>query len=270
MKKFLPAILVLMLIAIGYEFLYGKLFPYSPIILGFSKFELKNVVVYVQKGADYIDVNGFDSLPVPVEKFHELTFNKKPELFIFRDSLEYIHHGFSKARFCAYTSGRLFISPWALRESKQSLISLPIYIRHELSHVILFQHKGVIDSFHYPDWLLEGIAVYSANQMGTSFYPSKAETYKAIKDGNFMLPEYFKTSNEDGVTLKVKYRITFMYSEFACIVDFLIKEYGKEKFLVYMKTLFNDNDHDKVFQQVYGTDFTKCLRDFRLFVNAQN
>jgi GR25 family glycosyltransferase involved in LPS biosynthesis len=269
LKKFIPVIFILIILVIGYEFIYSKLFPYSPIVLGFSKFELKNVVVYMQKGADYIDINSLDSLPLPVEKFHELKFLKKPELYVFRDSLEYIHHGFSKARFCAYTSGRLFISPWALQESKQSLISLPIYIRHELSHVLIFQHKGVFDSFHYPDWLLEGIAVYSTNQMGTSFYPSKAETYKAIKDGNFMPPEYFKTSNEDGVTLKVKYRITFMYSEFACIVDYLIKQYGKEKFLVYMKTLFNDNNHDKMFKRVYGIDFSKSLNDFRKFAASQ-
>lgn len=269
MRKFIPAILVLILIIIGYEFLYGKLFPYSPVILGFSRFELKSIVIYVQKGADYTDVNSFDSLPLPVEKFHELTFTKKPEVFIFRDSLEYIHHGFSKARFCAYTSGRLFISSWALLESKQGTISLPIYVRHELSHVLIFQHKGVFDSFHYPDWLLEGIAVYSTNQMGTSFYPSKAETYKAIKDGNFMPPVLFKTGVEDGVTLKVKYRITFMYSEFGCIVDYLINRYGKEKFLVYMKELFNDNDHDKVFKRVYGMDFSKSLNDFRKFVTSR-
>lgn len=57
-----------------------------------------------------------------------------------------------------------------------------------------------------------------------------------------------------------------MYSEFACIVDYLIAYYGKVKFLSYMKSLIKDNDHDKIFKQIYGVDFDKFLIDFRQFV----
>lgn len=265
MKKFIPVVLILIILVIGYELFYGKLFPYSPIVLGFSKFELKNIVVYVQKGTNYTDINEFDSLTLPVEEFHEMKFLKKPEIYIFRDSLEYIHHGFSKARFCAYTSGRLFISPWALREAGLGKISLRIYIRHELSHVLIFQHKGIIAGLKYPDWLLEGIAVYSTDQMGTSFYPGKKETYQAISRGNFMPPDVFKTKKEDDVKLDVKYRITFMYSEFACIVDYLIATYGKDKFVLYMKTLLKEDDNDKVFKRIYGVDFKNFLEDFKKY-----
>lgn len=62
-----------------------------------------------------------------------------------------------------------------------------------------------------------------------------------------------------------------MYSEFACIVDYLVEKYGKEKLLVYMKNLTKGNDHDTIFRQIYGTDFERMLVDFRIrLLNAES
>jgi hypothetical protein len=127
----------------------------------------------------------------------------------------------------------------------------------------------MINAFQYPAWLLEGIAVYSANQMGTSWYPSKSETYNYIRKGNFMPPEYFKTSKEEQIKLDVKYRITFMYSEFACIVDYLIEKYGKSKFMSYIKGLTTNNNHDRIFKSIYGIEFGRFIQDFRASVMNQ-
>jgi GR25 family glycosyltransferase involved in LPS biosynthesis len=180
----------------------------------------------------------------------------------------FLHRSVSKARFCAFSSGRLIVSPWAIRESENGEISLSIYIRHELSHVLLFQHKGLFASFQYPSWLLEGIAVYSADQMGTSFYPRKDETYQAISRGNFVKPEDFKTANEDRTKLDVKYRVTFIYSEFACMVDYLIMKDGKAKFLEYMNGLLKEDDNNKVFKLVYGYEFDTFILDFKKFASG--
>ena len=57
-----------------------------------------------------------------------------------------------------------------------------------------------------------------------------------------------------------------MYSEFACIVDYLFANYGKTKFLFYMKSLLKDNDLNKIFKQINGIDFDKFLIHFRQFV----
>jgi len=266
MKKILIGIIIVVLGFVCYLLLFSRLFTYSPIIVGFTKYERTNTIIYVQKGADYNDFIRLDTLIPAIEKFHDLKFKQKPEIFIFRDSLSFIKRSFSKARFSAYPTGRLIISPWALKEDRQGKISLEIYARHELSHVLIFQHKGIFAELRYPKWLLEGIAVYSTNQMGTSFYPSKEETYHDIAQGNFLPPFDFKTNREDKVKLNVKYRITFMYAEFACIVDYLVANYGKDRFLLYMKSLIKSNDHDKIFKQIYGIDFDKFIMDFRQFV----
>jgi len=270
MKKILIGIIIVVLGFVCYLLLFSKLFTFSPIIVGFTKYERTNTIIYVQKGADYNDFTRLDTLIPAIEKFHDLKFKQKPGIFIFRDSLSFIKRSVSKARFSAYPSGRLIISPWALKEDRQGKISLEIYVRHELSHVLIFQHKGIFAELRYPKWLLEGIAVYSTNQMGTSFYPSKDETYHDIAQGNFLPPSDFKTNGEDKVKLNVKYRIAFIYSEFACIVDYLVVSYGKDKFLLYMKSLIKSNDHDKIFKQIYGIDFNEFLINFRQFVEDNN
>ena len=253
---------VLIAILVSYSFLFGKLFPYSPIIIGFAKHELANTIVYIQNGTEYAGLTEIDALIPKVEKFHEMQFLKKPRLFIFKDNNSYHQRSISKARLCALYNGDVVISPWALKEAENGEISLEIYLKHELSHSLLHQHSGIINAFHYPAWLLEGVAVYSANQMGTSWYPSKEETYGYIRNGHFMPPEFFKTKKEDQIHLEVKYRITFMYSEFACIVDYLIENYGRDKFLLYMKALTRNRRHEVVFKEIFGIDFSACISNF--------
>lgn len=85
-----------------------------------------------------------------------------------------------------------------------------------------------------------------------------------------MPPEYFKTKKEDRINLDVQYRITFMYSEFACIVDYLIEKFGKEKFLSYMKELTTISDHDKIFKKIYGIEFGKCITNFRESITGKS
>jgi hypothetical protein len=252
--------------ALVYLFLWGKLFPFSPIIVGFSKHELSNATIYVQNGAVYDDYQRIDTLIPAVESFHELPFKRKPRIFIFRDRNSYLQRSISQARFCAFYNGSIVISPWALTEAKEGTISLEIYLKHELSHVLLFQNKGILTAYRYPKWLLEGIAVYSANQMGTSWYPGKEETYRLIRQGNFMPPGYFETRKEGQVGLQVPYRKTFMYSEFACLVDYLVATGGKGKFLSYMKTLLHKDNQERAFKELYGIDFDRFLLNFKEYV----
>lgn len=258
--------LIVLVVPVIYAFLFGKMFAYSPIKIGFEKHELTNSIIYTQKGVSFNDFERIDILIPPSEKFHDLGFLEKPEIFLFSDSVFYTRHSLSKARFCAFYNGRIFVTPWALDEALKGEISLEIYLTHELSHSLLHQHSGLIKASMYPKWLLEGIAVYCSNQMGTSIYPGKSDTYRMIAQGDFMPPDYFKTKNEDKTSLRVENRIPFMYSEFACIVDYLIATYGKDKFLIYMKSMTKDTDNDKVFREVYKIDFDRFIKDFRQFV----
>jgi hypothetical protein len=269
--KFLLITLVIIILGIlTYEFIWGKLFPYSPVKIGFTKYELSNIVIYIQNGAEYKDLKAIDILFPSIEDFHQLKFLNKPTIYIFRDRESYLRRSISKARFCAYPNGSLLISPWALKEADEGIISLNIYVQHELSHTLLYQHMGFITAyFYFPRWLLEGIAVYSSNQMGTSWYPGKEETYEFIKEGNFMPPDFYNSDKEDQIQINVKYRIAFIYSEFGCIVDYMITIGGKDKFLNYMKTLLHNNNHDQVFKDIYGISFDKFIINFKEFIRMR-
>ena len=263
MKKKPIVIVIAILAIILYLFLFGKMFPFSPVAIGFERLEFPSLIVYVQNGAVYNDWSGIDMLTAPVERFHELKFKNKPEIFVFRDSLSYLRHSPSTARFCAFPRDRLFIAPWSLKEASEGRISLEIYLKHELSHVLIFQQTGILGAFRYPKWLLEGIAMYSANQMGTTLYPSKEETYNYIRLGNFMPPADYKTHRDSRAIINVDARIAFIYSEFGCIVDYLAETRGRDKFMTYMKRLFTDRHHDKVFKEIYGIEFDSFLAEFK-------
>jgi hypothetical protein len=140
---------------------------------------------------------------------------------------------------------------------------MEIYLRHELSHSLLFQHAGLLNAYRYPEWLLEGIAVYSAGQMGRGWYPSREQTRAYIRDGDFMPPLYYGTEKEKQVNIAARPRIPFMYCEFACIVDYLVNRYGRDRFLAYMKALLDGSGHDGVFRKVFGAGFDESVEDFR-------
>lgn len=269
-KRIIIIVLAFLLVMISYFFIFGKLFPYSPVILGFEKQELSRSVIYTQSGGSFDDLENMNRLIPSIEAFHDLKFLTKPEIFLFSDSSFYLKRSPSKSRFVTFYNGRVFVTPWAMQEDREGKISLEIYLRHELSHALLFQHAGLIRAGQYPKWLFEGISVYSANQMGTSFYPAKEETYHLIRLGNFMPPEFYATEKEDEVNLEVPHRLPFIYAEFACIVDFLIVNYGKDKYLVYMKSLLKNSDHDRVFKDIYGMEFDQMIQEFRDFITEND
>ncbi len=264
MRKIVIFVLVVIIVVIiSYSFLFGKLFPYSLIVTGFEKKELTNIIVYVEKGSEYCNYEQIDCLIPVVENFHKLAFKRKPRVFLFKSEKTFAQRSISRARFCAFYNGNIVVSPWALVEANEGLISMEIYIKHELSHSLLYQHAGIYHSFRYPKWLLEGIAVYSANQMGTTWYPDKEETFEYIRRGYFFHPKHYKTINEGRAMPAVINKISFLYSEFACIVDYLVESYGMEKFQDYMIQLLNNKNHDAVFFSVFQIDFEEFLVNFK-------
>lgn len=248
---------------LGYHLLWGRLFPVSPLILGFAKRELPHLVVYVQKDTPTANFDWADSLVSEVEAFHGLHFQSKPKLFFFTDNDSYIRRSGGRTRVRAFYNGAVVVSPWLQREDAEGRLSLRIYIQHELSHSLLFQNMSLLACLRYPEWLLEGVATYSAKQTGHFLYPDKAQTYELIRRGHWMPPALFGTAGQDNVKLDVEYPMTFMYSEFACIVEDLIDRGGREHFLDYMKALFENRDHDQVFQRFFQVPFFQYLQDFR-------
>jgi hypothetical protein len=243
-------------------FLWGRLFPYSPIVTGFEKRELPHLVLYSERGAPARDYDWADKLTAGVEAWHGLTFKSRPRVLFFADESTYARQTTTRARLCTYYNGTIVVSPWVQREDDEGEVSLDVYLRHELSHALLYQHMGILAALRYPKWLLEGIATASAGQMGACGYPSREETFALIRQGDWMPPAVYGGPGEDAVPLTSDERPQYIYCEFACIVEDLIERYGRETFLAYVGALMDDHDHDAVFRAAFGVDFGAYLDEF--------
>ncbi len=266
-KGIIIAAALILIGIIVYSFLWGRLFPYSPITVGFEEKEFNKAIICCRKGTDTSKLIIIDSLMNEVEDFHQLKFRKKVKIFVFNSDREYTRYTGHTARFVTFPiDGRIFVSGKANKESQEGKIHMDVYLKHELSHALLFQNMSLYHSCYFPGWLLEGIAVYSANQMGVDGYFTKEETFNKIREGYFFNPDDWgtlirKTQSVKDFPLPNKY--WFIYSEFACLVDNMIQDYGKEKFLEYMTELLGEKDDKKVFREIFGVKFEKYVEDFK-------
>ena len=144
-------ILGFLLIAATYLSLWGRLLPFSPVIVGFSRHEGDREIIYAEADAHFENLALIDQCILSVEQAHGLAFKQKPEVFLLRTPANFQRLTGSTVRFKTFpVYGRVFVSPHALAEADKGLISLPVYLKHELSHSILFQHMTLYRSFRYP------------------------------------------------------------------------------------------------------------------------
>lgn len=254
---------------IFYLFLYGRLFPFSPVIIGFEKYEFEKATIYFHDNEDISDFKVIDSLIYKTEQFHQLTFKRKVKIFICNSDSEIKRLSGCSTRFNTQLNGRIFVSGKANEERKKRKIHLDTYLKHELSHSVLFQNMSLILALNYPGWFTEGTAVYSANQMGVDGYFSKEETLNKIKEGFFVEPKDWGTIlsiSSKGKTVKecsIENKYKFIYSEYGLIVESLIQAYGKDKFDTFLEKSLSENDFYGLFERIYNEEFTEYISKFK-------
>lgn len=266
-RKIIIAISIVLSGIIFYLFLYGRLFPFSPIIIGFEKYEFEKATVYFHDNEDILDFKVIDSLICKTEQFHQITFKRKVKIFICNSDSETKRLSGFSTRFNTQLSGCIFVSGKANKERKERKIHLNTYLKHELSHSLLFQNMPLISALTYPGWFLEGVAVYSANQMGVDGYFSKEETLNKIEEGFFVEPKDWGTIiSSKGKTVKecsIENKYWFIYSEYGLIVESLIQAYGKDKFDTFLEKSLSENDFYSLFERTYNEEFTEYISKFK-------
>jgi hypothetical protein len=268
MKRKILLIVILVIAGILiYQLLYGRLFQVSPFAIGFKKQQYQRATIYYQS-ADISRFESIDSLVRVVEQFHQLNFKRKVEIFICDSDRTYHRYTGSTARFITtLIYGRIFISARAVNDYLNQKIHLDTYLRHELSHSLLFQNMSIFHSLKYPGWFMEGLATYSANQMGVDGYLTPREVITRIKEGYFVEPKDWgsiissKGKSVNDCPLDNKYH--FIYSEYALIVRDLVQIEGKENFQKFLVRSTKEKDFYKLFQEFYRIDFDSYTKNFR-------
>jgi hypothetical protein len=214
-----------------YELLFGRLFPFSPVVVGFSQQEYGRYVLYHHGQPELPQLSYLSDVVALEEKYHGMSFRSKPEIFFCKDDSEFHRLTGGKARFNAI-HGRLFVSQRAQEDARQGRIDLRTYLTHEMSHCLLQQHMSILTFLKMPRWLMEGVAMDCAGQVGVGVYPSRSQVYQAVAEGVFCEPADFGTSlsSEKGTALscQITNKTAFFYSEFGCIVEFIKSCYGTQ------------------------------------------
>jgi len=253
--------------AVLYLFLFGRFFPYSPLTLGFKHKEFARSVVYFHKGADISRFSDVDKLIPGVEAFHQLKYKHKVAIFLCSSLSEKKRFTSSEARMTTFPPfGRIFVSLQAQQDALNNKIHIDVYLKHELSHALLEQNMSFWRFSRFPRWLLEGIAMYSADQMGVDGYYTKAQVEKYIQAGYFVYPgdwgrKFTKIPAIQNLPLADKYYFT--YSQYGYIVQDLIEKYGREKFLVFLDKELRSGTVENNFQDTFGQGLGDYMEGFR-------
>jgi hypothetical protein len=269
-KKWAVAILsvaVLALFAI-YEVLLGRLFPFSPVVVGFSRLEYGTFVVYHHEHPESSHLSYLSDVVALEEKYHGMPFRWKPEIFLCKDDSEYQRLTGGKARFIAINE-RVFVSQRAQEDARQGKIDLRTYLTHEMSHCLLQQHMSILRSLEMPRWLLEGTAMDCAGQVGVGTYPAKSSVYDAVAQGVFCEPADFGTylhaEKGTAISCPIENKTAFFYSEFGCIVEFLRSSHGAQRYQAFLKDVVESHplNVERSFEKVYGIKLGDDISRFK-------
>lgn len=271
----IAAILFLTLSAsLAHALVWGRLIPFSPIVGGFERQDSARARVYYHEGADLSLYKNIDAVVEAVEAAHHLKFQRRVELLVCQTDTEHKRYAHSNARFCSLPIyGRVSISKRAQEDARAGRIHMDVYLTHELSHSILFQNMKSLTGFiGFPDWLLEGLAVYNAQQRGVDGYLTRAEVGEQVRKGHFLSPADFIAkpwrSTTAMRTFSMENKYWFIYSELACFVEDLIQTQGEEKFLQFEAALLNGESEENAFPGIYGQSFASSIDDFRQRLTA--
>lgn len=125
---------------------------------------------------------------------------------------------------------------------------------HEMGHIIFREFVG-FDNYAVPVWLDEGVASYQENLKRSL---AKEIVKQALQEGTFMdweeLSGFNPQSSQDAQS------VTIFYAESASIIEFLIKEFGSDNFVLFCQNLRDKKDLDRALRSVYSFGDVKGLQ----------
>lgn len=248
---------------------WGRLLPYTPVVVGFQRQAFTCAVVYYHHRIDVQPFAQINALVAAVESSHGMRFTRRVQLVACGSMGEFSRLTGSAARGITFPPyGRIFMSPKALGEARGGKIHFDVYLKHELSHALLFQHMPITRCLVLPVWLREGLAVQSAGQLGCDAYLSKDAVRRCMQQGYFLNPDDCgKARRHAPAYVKRQPPLIreprFWYAESACLVDDLMAHYGKVRFFRFVTMLLQEGNAQDDFRRVFGTSFLQYVQDFR-------
>jgi hypothetical protein len=118
-------------------------------------------------------------------------------------------------------------------------------LAHEMSHIIFREFIG-FDNPAIPLWLEEGVAGY---QQKTKIAEGRAALRRALDKGIFMRLD--KLNRITDLQKEDDFVVNLFYTESLGVVDYLISEFGRDKFVIFCRKLRDKRDFSQALNSAY-------------------
>jgi len=282
MKRTLTVYLLIMAAMLLYALWRGPLFPLAPIKPGFQMYQTERYRIIYPAGdslpEEYLQI---DSLMDRIAAMHGLAFRHPLKIIVTQSSDQYRRFSMAGGRACALPTGRvIYISPTARQaeyapdieineagmrlqpHSPDEYRDLSGFLKHELSHALLYQNTTLLKALRIPRWIEEGLAVHYGNP---DHYFGPAEFRQLALERNYLFNPFDKTPKPHAIPDEIKY--FFVYAEYREFVRFLIQLHGvptlHKFFTDYLQSPSREED---LFRQHFGYDRVTALALFRRYL----
>ena len=262
-----------------YALLFGPLFAFSPLKSGFNELRLGRCKVSYPSGATPDPAySQLDNLMAQTEAFHRLTFKKNVRVIVCASNSQYRRFSLASGNACtiqtgtviyirpsiseasypphiAYENGALKLLPPA-NPAKRDLAG---FLKHELSHAILYQNTTPWKAMKIKRWLEEGLAVYFGNS--NHYYAGEELRSLAIDDAF-----WFNLTDEDAGSKEIpgEIRYFFTYGAYGEFVKYLVETHGREPVLDFVHDYIRDPQNEEaLFKSQFGIGLNDALEEFR-------
>ncbi len=169
-------------------------------------------------------------------------WDDRGKIYIYDDALKYQE----KTGQPLWSSGCAFTKEKTIHTFVFAKNFIETILGHELGHIIFREFVG-FNNPGIPLWLDEGVASY---QEKSRYSSSNAFILRTIERGEFMdLKKLSRFSILSDLDSKIA---NIFYAESFSLVDFLIKEFGRDKFVLFCQNLRNRRNLEESIRVVYN------------------
>ncbi len=241
--------------------LWGPLFPWGP-KLGYVKENHNKVVLIAKDKSDFASISNIDQIIKDEEDFHGLAYKHKVKIIFVENRREWKRFmpylTFSTGGATLQAGNTIYINKTKIDEHNSNMDG---YIKHELSHEILYQNCGFLKAYTMfrQLWLEEGIATYHGGPH--DYYANKEEFLKIFKDKNLKPSDnpllLFDNLKEQGGK--------FSYTVYRYFFEYLSDNYGSDRLHSFiLKYSKNPKYFEQDFEKNFGISIPQATKQFNI------
>jgi hypothetical protein len=140
-----------------------------------------------------------------------------------------------------------------IRDPEKPFRDLTGFLKHELSHALIYQNTSLRKALKIRRWFEEGLAVYFGN---AHHYYRGAELKTLAIDQRFFFDLLDDSAEPEGIPTGIKF--SFMYGAYGEFIRYLIDTYSLERVLDFVREYIREPDQE---EELFHTFFGKASQE---------